>query len=204
MSLHRIHFQTYNRPILDMLITVMENRGIEDRYDFDPPYQRASVWTPEQRTSLIKSLMQGLPIGALFLNSRGILEPMRVVDGKQRLETLVGWLRDEIAVPADWFETRAFATRAQMSARAWSGDAQHCAHGTALRDGCHKCRDHALAQVQVPTGNVTWSDLSEVGQRVCANDWMVATYETALKTVEQEAELYERINYGGTPHEALA
>lgn len=204
MSLHRIHFQTYNRPILDMLIGVEEDAKMTERYDFDPPYQRASVWTPEQRTSLIKSLMQGLPIGSLFLNRRSILEPMRVVDGKQRLETLLMWIRDEVAVPADWFEARAFATRTQMNTRLANPGSELCTHGVESRNFCRACQDRALAEVHVPAGDVTWSDLSDVGQRLCANDWSVATYETKLKTAEQEAELYERINYGGTPHEALA
>lgn len=202
--IHRIHFQTYNRPILDMLIGVEEDAKMTERYDFDPPYQRASVWTPKQRVELIKSLLQGLPIGSLFLNRRSILEPMRVVDGKQRLETLLMWIRDEVAVPADWFEPRAFARVSQIQSRLINGNTECCVHGTALHKGCRKCQDHARAKVQVPSGDITWSKLSPIGQRLCANDWSVATYETKLKTVEQEAELYERINYGGTPHEALA
>lgn len=169
MALHRIPFQTYNRPVLDMLIYAEEDGRIDERYDFNPPYQRASVWTPEQRVELIRSLMQGLPIGAVFLNRRSILEPQRVVDGKQRLETLLMWIRDEVHVPRDWFPAS------------------------------HLC--------VIPGGTagdvVSWSDLSLLGQRHLGNDWSIAAYETELRTEAQEAELYARINYGGTPHEPL-
>lgn len=169
MSLQRIHFQTYNRPVLDMLRTMGPDDDGE-QCDLSPSYQRESVWTTEQRVSLIKSLLQGLPIGALFLNRRGRDDFVQhIVDGKQRLETLIMWRNDEFAVPRDWFDAD------------WLGD------------------DGEFLNAYM----VSWSGLSRSGQRHCANNWLVATYETELPTEAQEAELYDRINYGGTPHEPL-
>jgi hypothetical protein len=74
-----------------------------DRLDLNPPYQRGSVWGVERKRNLIRSLLMGLPIGAVFLNSRHIMQPDRVVDGKQRIEAILDFLGDGLAVPAEWF-----------------------------------------------------------------------------------------------------
>jgi hypothetical protein len=71
--------------------------------DVDPPYQRGSVWGVERQRNLIRSLSMGLPIGAIFINERDLMEPDIVVDGKQRLLAVKAWIEDELAVPADWF-----------------------------------------------------------------------------------------------------
>ncbi len=87
--------------------------------DIDPPYQRGHVWGERRRQLLIRSLMQGIPIGSIVLNDRFGAKfreyqphkpgsPSRdwafaVIDGKQRFTTLVMWLRSELAVPASWF-----------------------------------------------------------------------------------------------------
>lgn len=72
--------------------------------DLDPPYQRGSVWTVEQRQDLIKSMLIGLPIGSVTVNDRGVhKDPMySVVDGKQRVEAIRAFADDELAIPRDW------------------------------------------------------------------------------------------------------
>jgi hypothetical protein len=72
----------------DTLIRQLE----EGELDLNPPYQRDHVWGEERRRNLIRSLTMGLPIGAIFINSRDIMEPEVVLDGKQRIETVApGW-----------------------------------------------------------------------------------------------------------------
>jgi hypothetical protein len=166
MALHEIQFSTTNRPALHLIHPYSDGA---ERLDFSPAYQRGSVWTTEQRVNLIMSLMQGLPIGAVFLNLRGgdVMQPLRVVDGKQRLETLVAWSNDELAVPREWFTDEYVDLRHH-------GDEMVCASG-----------------------------LSDVGRRIIQNRWLLAVYETRLPDEAAERELYERINYGGTPHEPL-
>jgi hypothetical protein len=166
MALHEISFSTTNRPALHLVKPFGDGA---ERLDFSPAYQRGSVWTHAQRVSLIKSLMQGLPIGAVFLNLRGgdVMQPLRVVDGKQRLGTLVMWASGELVVPRSWFQER------------W-------------------------VKPDAPGGaGVTASGLSDVGRRCTENRWTLAVYETKLPDEAAERELYERINYGGTPHEPL-
>jgi Protein of unknown function DUF262 len=166
VSIQRIHFQSHNRPILDTLRTLEREDDEAFRLNLNPSYQRESVWTMEQRVNLIKSMLQGLPIGSIFLNQRSEVAGPVVVDGKQRLETLLMWLHDEVEVPMEWFPD------------------------DMLAGSCG--------------GLVGWSDLTPAAKRHLANRWVVATYETSLPTEAQEAELYKRVNYGGTPHEPLA
>ena len=93
--------------------------GDETELDVDPPYQRGDVWDDNRRRLLIRSLMQGVPIGAIVVNDRFTAkfhEPaygpgravrrnwaVAIIDGKQRFTTFVRWLRSELTVPASWF-----------------------------------------------------------------------------------------------------
>jgi hypothetical protein len=51
-------------------------------------------------------------------------------------------------------------------------------------------------------GAVNWSMLTGPARRRCENHWLIAQYRTSIPA-DAEPELYERINYGGTPHEPL-
>jgi len=83
-----------------------------EKFDLNPPYQRGSVWTLEQRQALIKSMLRQIPIGSVLVNDRWAVNDYQgefgyaIVDGKQRIETLRGFVADEFAVPADWFEDK--------------------------------------------------------------------------------------------------
>ncbi|MFD6496771.1 DUF262 domain-containing protein [Streptomyces sp. NPDC060188] len=80
----------------------------------DPPYQRGSVWTLDQRIALIQTWLRGLPAGVVILADRGDgswsgPDPYETgrgiwacVDGKQRLTTAVMWFGDQFAIPASW------------------------------------------------------------------------------------------------------
>lgn len=78
--------------------------------DLSPAYQRPSVWTQQQKINLIHSLFHEVPVPAITINDRweanqdihaSYLEA--VIDGKQRLEAIVDFMEDRLAVPADWF-----------------------------------------------------------------------------------------------------
>jgi len=94
--------------------------GGESELDVDQPYQRDDVWDDNRRRLLIRSLIQGVPIGAIVVNNRfaaGFHEPaygpvrpaanrnwaVAIIDGKQRFTTFVRWLRSELTIPASWF-----------------------------------------------------------------------------------------------------
>lgn len=78
----------------------------------DAPYQRQSVWDDTQRRNLIRSHLEGTPIPALIINTRSAHGRNgewdgdyrdSVVDGRQRVETMVKWFDSELTVPASWF-----------------------------------------------------------------------------------------------------
>jgi len=96
--------------------------GVE--YDLDAPYQRRSVWTKEQRRNLIKSLFMGLPVGSVTVSKlpwRDYLPETqpnyRVVDGKQRIETVRAFANNGFSVPASWFRPDALTDAAVASGK---------------------------------------------------------------------------------------
>lgn len=87
-----------------------------DHLDLHAPYQRSSVWTVEQRRALVKSILMGLPIGAVVTSELPAYctASFRVIDGKQRVETIRGFVTDEFTVPAWWFPEERVTSDAEM------------------------------------------------------------------------------------------
>lgn len=94
----KVDFDTYD-------ITVKELVGMigDGVINIAPEYQRQFRWTDENQSTFIESVMLGIPIPSLFMaaNPDGKWE---VIDGVQRLSTLVRFIGDE-------------ATRATISQR---------------------------------------------------------------------------------------
>lgn len=64
--------------------------------DLTPPFQRRAVWKKGAKSYLIDTIVRGLPIPIIFIRDRQSdsfsFEPTReVVDGQQRLRTLIGF-----------------------------------------------------------------------------------------------------------------
>ena len=74
--------------------------------DLNPDWQRGSVWTRDQRPKLIDSLDNGYPIPHITLWTRPRSKYV-MVDGKQRTETMIGFIADDFAAANDdWFSGR--------------------------------------------------------------------------------------------------
>lgn len=71
-------------------------RLVLERGEFmiDPEFQRRDVWNSKQRSELVESILMGipLPIVYLFETKDG---SKQVVDGRQRISTIVNFLQDE-------------------------------------------------------------------------------------------------------------
>lgn len=83
-----------------------------DPFDLTAPYQRGSVWTDDQRVALIRSLIIGLPVGNVVVAQLNVTAdpdaPLsRIVDGKQRIETVRAFFANEFSVPGWWFPEEA-------------------------------------------------------------------------------------------------
>jgi len=104
--LEDLNSQKLNRPCRELARLVQEGH-----LDVSPSYQRRSVWSQTQRVNLLASLMRGLPVPAIVMNDRWArrsewaddVAAYGLIDGKQRIETLIAWYDGELAVPASWF-----------------------------------------------------------------------------------------------------
>ncbi|MBN9523947.1 DUF262 domain-containing protein [bacterium] len=71
------------------------------RLDMDPPFQRRSVWTRKYREDFIDTILLDYPAPAIFLFSSisdtGATN-YQLVDGKQRLETIFGFIGNRFPV----------------------------------------------------------------------------------------------------------
>ncbi len=74
--------------------------GVKYKYgqiNLDPPYQRKPVWKTNQRRLLLSSLFNGIPIPSLifhkYFNFKKKREVFDVLDGKQRVETILHFIK---------------------------------------------------------------------------------------------------------------
>ena len=75
------------------------------RLDLSPPYQRRSVWSVRERRYFLDTVFHGYPCPPLFLyksiTDNGI-STFHVVDGKQRLETIIDYANNKLIIPIDF------------------------------------------------------------------------------------------------------
>jgi Protein of unknown function DUF262 len=73
--------------------------------NLDPPYQRRSVWAPRDRRYFIDTILNNYPAPPIFLhktlddNGRATYH---VVDGKQRLQTIIMFRANQVSIPDDF------------------------------------------------------------------------------------------------------
>lgn len=79
----------------------LHKRGL---IDLTPPYQRHSVWTPTERRYFLDTIFNGYPCPPLFLyktlSDEGV-STYHVVDGKQRLETIINFAENKMSLSAE-------------------------------------------------------------------------------------------------------
>lgn len=108
MTAPKIRMAEVYRPLLfnggvDIGLTHL-HAGIETfQVDFDPPYQRGHVWTDAQRVAFMGHFLTGGPVQPVIWNETGgssaLSSHYEILDGKQRLTTILRWVENEI--PAD-------------------------------------------------------------------------------------------------------
>jgi hypothetical protein len=78
------------------------------RLDLEPPYQRKSVWSINDRRYFLNTIFSGFPTPALFVHrtmddGKAVYH---IVDGKQRLETIIKFARNEFPLADDFSDER--------------------------------------------------------------------------------------------------
>lgn len=76
------------------------------KYNYDPDCQRLSVWNDGKKSFLIDSILKNFPIPPIFLrqiidSDTGITK-YEVIDGKQRLQSIVSYIENNIPLPNDF------------------------------------------------------------------------------------------------------
>ena len=67
----------------------------DKKFSLIPPFQRGTVWKLPMRRKLIQNMVRACPIPAIFLykESAGTQFNYNILDGKQRLESLILFCR---------------------------------------------------------------------------------------------------------------
>lgn len=102
--LKRMSLYASNRPV--DAIRHWRNEGV---LVLNAPYQRGDVWGKKRRVNLIRSIILGVPIPSIVINDRMKAGwksddfSIIVIDGKQRITSILMFLDGELEVPGDWF-----------------------------------------------------------------------------------------------------
>jgi hypothetical protein len=65
-----------------------------------PDYQRRFIWSEKNQASFIESVLLGLPIPFMFFGDCEEDGKLEVIDGAQRVQTLVKFISNKITIPA--------------------------------------------------------------------------------------------------------
>jgi len=86
---------------LTWLLDLRKNKQL----DLNPPYQRKSVWTPKDKRFFLDTIFRNYPVPPIFVH-RDIDDSgsstYHVVDGKQRIETILAFVDNKIAIDKDF------------------------------------------------------------------------------------------------------
>ncbi len=76
-----------------------------EQLDLNPPYQRKSVWSSKDKKFFLDTIFKNYPAPPIFIHrtidDNGFTE-YHVVDGKQRLETIIGFANNQIAMAVNF------------------------------------------------------------------------------------------------------
>ena len=90
-------------------ITWLLNLDKFGQLDLDPPYQRKSVWSLREKQRFLDTILRNYPSPALFLHvtydDEGNVR-YHVVDGKQRISTILDFVAGKLRLPKDMGDVR--------------------------------------------------------------------------------------------------
>ncbi|WP_418233614.1 DUF262 domain-containing protein [Butyricimonas virosa] len=90
----------------DISISEFRESFLLEKYDFEPTYQREYIWALEKKQYLMDSILKKFPLPPIFLKLK--LDPdtgkslYDVVDGKQRLNSIIEFIEDKFALPDNY------------------------------------------------------------------------------------------------------
>ncbi len=103
-------FQKIDRLVAPYDLTWLLELHRKSQLDLDPAYQRRSVWTTRDRKSFMDTIFRNYPSPAIFLHKT--LDDItgsstyHVVDGKQRITTILMFINNEFPLASDFGDVR--------------------------------------------------------------------------------------------------
>lgn len=87
----------------DLTVKKILNLHASGKLNLNPGFQRASVWEDKDKALLIDSIFQNVPLPSILLwhEKKGNKNIYHVVDGKQRIETLIAFTKSNKAFSYD-------------------------------------------------------------------------------------------------------
>lgn len=88
------------------IATFWENHQLK-KYNFEPSYQRPSdVWSDTKKSFLMDTIIKNFPMPPIFLHQHIDVTSGKtiydVIDGKQRLTTIISFIENKISLPDDF------------------------------------------------------------------------------------------------------
>ena len=94
-----------NRESNTITVATFHENYLLKKYNMDPAYQRKSVWTVEKQSFFIDSILKNFPMPPIFLKQNIDDKTGKtfydVIDGKQRLTSLIRFINNEIPVATE-------------------------------------------------------------------------------------------------------
>lgn len=94
-----------NRESTSISVSEFYENHLLKKYNYEPAYQRKSVWSEEKKAFLIDSILKNFPIPPIFLHQKIDEDTGKttfdVVDGKQRLTSLTMFINNELSVTSE-------------------------------------------------------------------------------------------------------
>jgi hypothetical protein len=90
-------------------ISWFKDRLAEERLIFKPPFQRNPVWLPKHKAHLVDTVLRKLPIPEVYIQAdtdEAGNTIYAVVDGQQRIRTLLEFARGEVELMGDYSQGR--------------------------------------------------------------------------------------------------
>ena len=143
-----------NRRVNNQDVTYFLDLKRNGQLNLNPPFQRRSVWTIKDRRYFLDTIFRGYPCPSIYLSKEvknDGASVYSVVDGKQRLETIIMFSEDKIVL-SEYGDT-------SIDGRTWSEIRKN-------RELSRRFLDYVLPVEQLTIGD----DLNEVFDRLNRNN----------------------------------
>jgi uncharacterized protein with ParB-like and HNH nuclease domain len=99
--------ELFDRNSTKLTISEFYDNHEQGKYNFEVEYQRKSnVWSEDKKSFLIDSIMKNYPMPPIFvrpsIDTKTGKTKYDIVDGKQRLESIIGFIKDNVPL-TDYF-----------------------------------------------------------------------------------------------------